>query len=212
MIMLLGSSGGIGSKLKPLLGNDVFGIERKHCDLREPVRLEELLLEKLYIPNAQPLHIVNCAGISINGMCHKQSVEDFDNTFTVNVETNWLLLKYARDLLKVRGGSVTMMSSVVAARGQAGCTLYGASKGALHGMVRSACKELAPFARVNVIELGYFNTGMIGQLSIEALAKVEEEVPMKRLGTVEDIAKAVKFCMECEYLTGSVIRLNGGLA
>lgn len=214
MIIIHGSTGGIGRQLLPHLRKHLPTLEapRSVCDLADASSIHRFY-SALAVDAAAPVHIVYAAGISLNGMMHKQDVGEFDRTVGVNLRAPWLILQAAQPLFKSHpGSSMTILSSVVGATGMAGCTAYGASKMALRGLARSACKELGRIeCRVNVLELGYFDVGMIGQLSAEAVSNLRGSIPLGRLGRVQEVATAVRFCIDCSYLTGATINLNGGL-
>lgn len=213
MILLFGASGGLGQALSNQLGDEVLAITRKQLDMADSQAIQHFFDESVfYLPSNEQLHIVNATGVSANGLLQKQMLDDFDFTWEVNTRANWLVLKHAQPLLKSNGGSVTFLSSIVASIGVAGCTAYGTSKAALHGLVRSAARELGHIgARCNAIELGYFDVGMIKQLNSIQKGEIIGNVPLRRLGKVEEAVEAVRFCIKCEYLNGAVVRVNGGL-
>jgi NAD(P)-dependent dehydrogenase (short-subunit alcohol dehydrogenase family) len=209
-----GLTGGLGEPLhKDLcaLYSDqvVMAIGRTNCNVESEDSIAAFL--KL-LSVANPLHIINATGFSVSAVIHKTDVADIHKIFRVNVTANILLLKHARELYKVHGGTFTMLSSVTASDGPVGTAAYAASKAALHGLVRVAAKEFAMFkTRVNCLELGYFNRGMISEVPSTRLQNLIEGIPLEDLGTVNALAHACKFLIDCEYVTGAIVKVNGGL-
>ncbi len=110
------------------------------------------------------------------------------------------------------GSSIVILSSVVAEIGVPGTIAYAASKSGIKGLVRTAAKEFSRLdATVNAIELGYFDRGMIEQVPRENLEKILEEIPLKRLGTISELFQSCDYLLRCRYMTGSLLKLNGGL-
>ena len=212
-IYIFGASGGIGRVLTAELGNRyhpyVTPVFRGDCELRSETQVANYFAG---FEKTGPIHIINATGLSLNGMIHKLDLGDFEHSLQVNLTSNFLLLKHSRAWMKVNpGSSFLMLSSVVSEMGVAGTSAYAASKAALRGLTKTAAREFAPFARVNCLELGYFDTGTIDQVSDEMKTKLCEEIPLRRLGDSKEIVTAVKFTLQCSYLTGAVIPVNGGL-
>ncbi len=115
-----------------------------------------------------------------------------------------------RECAKIRAASLTFFGSVVQEIGVKGTLEYSAAKAGLHGLVRTAAREFAPM-RVNCLDLGYMDRGMILKVPARVLQDTIERIPLGRLGTPKDLAAAVRFCIDCEYLTGAIVKVNGGL-
>lgn len=220
-IYIFGANGGIGRVLVEELrkryvhGDDwrdssqVFAAFRTDCNVSSEGQVMVYVKQQL---RPGPIHIINATGVSLNGMIHKMSLEDFEHSLQVNLTSNFLLLKHSRARMKENpGSSFLMLSSVVSELGIAGTSAYSASKAALCGLTKTAAREFAPFARVNCLELGYFDTGIIKQVPDEMKAKLCHEIPLGRLGDPKEVVEAVEFTLQCSYLTGAVIPVNGGL-
>ena len=120
----------------------------------------------------------------------------------------------ARLMTKARSGSIVLLSSIVGRRGNVGQVAYAASKAALHGVVRSAAKELGPAGvRVNAVAPGYVRTRMIAHLPPEVDRERVDAIPMGRPGEAQDVANAVLFLASdlSSYVTGQVIGVDGGM-
>lgn len=161
--------------------------------------------------------LVNNAGIAINGLLMRFKLTDWDHLMQVNLGGIFSCTKAAnRYLLKAKErGRIINMSSVVGEMGNGGQAAYAASKAAIIGFTKSMARELAGRQiTCNAIAPGYIATDMTdSELPEEARAKLLAEIPLGRIGTAEDIGNAVSFLAgpEAAYITGQVLRVNGGL-
>ncbi|MCB9566222.1 MAG: 3-oxoacyl-[acyl-carrier-protein] reductase [Myxococcales bacterium] len=164
------------------------------------------------------LHVlVNNAGISIDALLLRASMDDLRRILAVNLEGAFACSKAAsRHLLKARSaGRIINISSVVGEQGNAGQAMYAASKAGLIGLTKSLARELAPRGvTVNAITPGFIETDMtdaaLGEAARDALLK---QIPLSRIGRPEEVAEAVAFLASpaAAYITGHVLRVNGGL-
>ena len=131
------------------------------------------------------------------------------NTFSV-MRTTALLIPLLR---KGTGPCVVNISSVAARSGAPSASIYGAAKGAIDTYTRGAAKELAPDIRVNSVAPGVFETPFHAEMTAkEKLAALAENTPLKRNGDPVNIAQAVRFLIENDFITGECIDVNGGLS
>jgi 3-oxoacyl-[acyl-carrier protein] reductase len=160
--------------------------------------------------------LVNNAGIAIDGLLLRTKKEDWQRTLDVNLSGAFHCCKAAsRYLLKAVDGRIVNISSVVGESGNAGQVSYAAAKAGLIGITRSLAKELASRAvTVNCVTPGFIETDMTAAHvqgdNREALLK---QIPLGRIGAAEDVAEAVRFLVSprASYITGQVVRVNGGL-
>jgi len=164
------------------------------------------------------LHIlVNNAGIAINGLLMRFKADDWQRTMETNVSSMFYCAKAAsRSLLKAKEqGRIINISSVVGEMGNGGQAAYAASKAAILGFTKATAKELASRGiTVNAVTPGYIETDMTAEELPEAQrAKLLESIPLGRIGTPDDVAAAVAFLAGPEggYITGQILRVNGGL-
>jgi 3-oxoacyl-[acyl-carrier protein] reductase len=118
-------------------------------------------------------------------------------------------------MLKQRAGSIVNIASVVGIMGNPGQANYAASKAGVIGFTKAVAREVAPRQiRVNAVAPGFIQTQMTAQLSQEAKAKLEAQIPMGSLGVGDDIAKAVLFLAsdQARYITGQVLAVDGGMS
>ena len=158
---------------------------------------------------------VNNAGITADQLVLRMKPEDFDAVIATNLRGTWNVCKVvARPLLRARGGRIINLSSVVAQRGNAGQSNYAASKGGIESLTRSLARELASRAiTVNAVAPGFIDTEMTQGVGDAAREQLLNEIPLGRVGTVDDVAAAVRFLASSEaaYITGQVLHVNGGL-
>lgn len=206
--VLGGITGGLGRKLFVLVPGAI-AVGSTDCNMKSEVHVARWVGSLQPVDN-EPIHIINATGISKSAMLHKLGYTDGDE-IEVNLLGNVRLLKYLRHLFKTRPGSTfTMLGSVTSHTAPVGTAVYTASKMALGGLTMVAAREYAPWGRVNLLELGYFDAGLIEQVpDVPSLIKT---IPMQRLGDATDLVEAWKFIIACQYVTGSVVRINGGLA
>ncbi|KAG2215462.1 hypothetical protein INT45_001822 [Circinella minor] len=160
--------------------------------------------------------LVNAAGISRDGLLLKMKENDLNETMAINLFGTMRVSQIvSRSMLQKRqGGCIINISSVVGIYGNIGQTVYSASKAGIIGFTKSLAKELGPAQiRVNAIAPGYIETDMTSDLlkSQESKNKLIESIPLKRLGSVDDVAEAALFLARSQYMHGAVLNVDGGL-
>jgi 3-oxoacyl-[acyl-carrier protein] reductase len=159
--------------------------------------------------------LVNNAGITRDNLIPMMSEEDFDRVIRVNLKGCFNMTKSVyRLMMKQRSGTIVNISSVIGIFGNAGQANYAASKAGIIGVTLSAAKELGSRGvRVNAIAPGYIQTEMTAALNDEQRAAVAGRIALGRLGTPQDIANLALFLCSDEgsYITGQVIRVDGGM-
>jgi 3-oxoacyl-[acyl-carrier protein] reductase len=159
--------------------------------------------------------LVNNAGFSQDGLLLKYSMETYDRVMDTNVKGAFLCSKAAmRGMLREKWGRIVNVSSAVALHGNAGQTVYGASKTALLGLTKSLAREIATKGvTVNAICPGLVDTEMTSHLDDRARAYYVEQTPLGRTAHLEEVSAVVRFLMseEASYVNGAVIPVDGGL-
>jgi 3-oxoacyl-[acyl-carrier protein] reductase len=160
--------------------------------------------------------LVNNAGITRDGMVFRMPLDQWEQVIKVNLTGSFLVAREVSAFmaLKQKSGSIINMASVVGQMGNAGQTNYSASKAGLIGFTKSLAKETAKRnVRVNAVAPGFIATAMTEKLSDDVKAEYAKAIPLGRMGEAEDIANTVLYlaCDLSSYITGQVIRVDGGL-
>ncbi len=159
--------------------------------------------------------LVNNAGVAIDALAVRVKDEDWDRTLDTNLKGAFALCRAAaRPMMKQRSGAIVNLTSVVGETGNVGQAAYAASKAGLIGLTKSLARELASRnVRVNAVSPGFIDTDMTSGLSAELKAKMTEAIPLGRLGTADEVARAVLFLASdaASYVTGEILKINGGM-
>ncbi|MGV3074364.1 elongation factor P 5-aminopentanone reductase [Clostridium baratii] len=158
--------------------------------------------------------VVNNAGISNIGLFMDSTEEDIKKLMGINLFGTLYVTKHALGHMLSRGGNIVNISSMWGEVGASCEVLYSSSKGGINLFTKALAKEMAPSnIRVNAIAPGVIDTSMNAFLNEDDRKELEEEIPLGRFGKGEEIANAVVFlCLdESSYLTGQVIRIDGGM-
>lgn len=159
--------------------------------------------------------LVNNAGITRDGLLMRMKEEDFDAVVNTNLKGVFHCTKTVSKLMmKKRSGRIINMASVVGIMGNAGQTNYAAAKAGVIGFSKSAAKELAARGiTVNVVAPGFIDTDMTAAMTDKAKELTLTGIPMKKMGTPEDVANAVLFlASDCaSYITGQTVNVDGGM-
>ncbi|HYD40600.1 MAG TPA: 3-oxoacyl-[acyl-carrier-protein] reductase [Anaeromyxobacter sp.] len=162
------------------------------------------------------LHVlVNNAGIALDQLVMRIKDEDWSRQLQVNLTGAFNLTRaVARPMMKQKGGAIVNLTSVVGEMGNAGQAAYAATKAGLIGLTKAVARELASRGvRVNAVAPGYVDTDMTHALPEAARTKLQEMIPLARIGSAQDVADAVAFLASdrASYVTGEVLRVNGGM-
>jgi len=159
--------------------------------------------------------LVNNAGITMDNLILRMSVDDWKKVIDINLTGAFICSKFViKHMVKARSGSIINISSIVGVHGNAGQANYSASKAGLIGLTKTLARELAGRnIRVNAVAPGYIETEMTGKLPDKIKEVLLGQIPTRRLGSVEDVAKSVLFLAseESAYITGIVLGVDGGM-
>lgn len=160
--------------------------------------------------------LVNNAGITRDGLIMRMSDEDFDKVIDVNLRAAFVATRTAiKSMVRNKFGRIISLSSVSGVMGNAGQSNYAASKAGLIGLTKSVAREVAKKnITTNCVAPGFIVTEMTDKLPQPVKDAAKQMIPLRRFGSVDDVAKAVAFLAsdEAAYITGQVLCIDGGMA
>jgi len=237
--LVTGASGGIGRATALALAEDglrvACGYHSDDAGAKETVRLieeaggtatsvgadvaDEVDVKEMFHQitswSGPPLVLVNNAGVNRDGLTVKYPRADFERILEVNVTGSFLCSRAALSgMMRARWGRIVMVSSVLGLRGNAGQAAYSASKSALLGLARSLAREYGSRGiTVNAVCPGYIHTDMTASLPQKARGRLLDEIPAGRLGTLDEVAAAIRFLVSerASYVNGAVLSIDGGM-
>lgn len=160
--------------------------------------------------------LINNAGTTRDNVIMLMGAEDFDAVIQTNLRSTWLCSKAAvRTMMRKRYGRIVNITSISGIMGNAGQTNYSASKAGIIGLTKSLAREVASRGiTVNAVAPGFVLTDLTSSLPEDMLKKLNENIPLGRWGTIEDVAAATSFLASdaAAYITGHILTVDGGLA
>lgn len=193
------------------LGRKAFAVQCSVADFEACGRMITEMLEKFGHIDI----LVNNAGITKDNLVMKMAEEDFDAVISTNLKGTFHTIKHMyRPFLKQKQGRIINLSSVSGILGNAGQANYAASKAGVIGLTKSVARELASRnITVNAVAPGFIDTDMTQAMTDTAKEAALAQIPLKRVGTPEDIAEMVAFLAsdKAAYITGQVISVDGGM-
>ena len=233
IVLITGASRGIGleaAKHFSKEGYKVIGTSRRDFNLGELIEDDSAISVQLDLMSKEsiknlfadlksedllPSVLVNNAGITKDQLFLRMKDEDWDDVIETNLNGLFRVTKaFIKPMVKNKFGRVINISSVAGLMGNSGQVNYSSSKSAMVGFSRSLAKELGSRnITSNVIAPGFIETDMTTFLNDDEKVEVSKNIPMKRFGTVEDVAKCIMFLAsdEANYITGQTISVDGGL-
>ena len=233
IVLVTGASRGIGleaAKHFSKVGYKVIGSSRGDFNLGELIGDESAISVQLDLMSKEsiqnlfadlksedllPSVLVNNAGITKDQLFLRMKDEDWDDVIETNLNGLFRVTKaFIKPMVKNKFGRVINISSVAGLMGNSGQVNYSSSKSAMVGFSRSLAKELGSRnITSNVVAPGFIETDMTTFLNDDEKVEVSKNIPMKRFGTVQDVAKCIVFLAsdEANYITGQTISVDGGL-
>lgn len=157
--------------------------------------------------------LVNNAGITNDKLLLRMTPEEFDAVIDINLKGTFnMTQKVLKQMMKQRSGAIINLTSVVGLIGNVGQTNYAASKAGVIGFTKSVAREVAPRGiTCNAVAPGFIKTDMTAELNEKVKEQMENQIPLKRFGQTEDVAQAVVFLAQNPYITGQVLKVDGGM-
>lgn len=160
--------------------------------------------------------LVNNAGTTRDNLIMRMSADDFDTVLETNLRSTWLCSKaVVRDMMRKRYGRIVNITSISGIMGNGGQTNYSASKAGIIGLTKALAREVASRGiTVNAVAPGFVATDLTSTLPEDIAKKINENIPLGRWATIEDVALATAFIAsdEAAYITGHTLNVDGGLA
>tara|TARA_B100000941_G_scaffold290439_1_gene272448 strand:- start:2607 stop:3353 length:747 start_codon:yes stop_codon:yes gene_type:complete len=199
---------------KNIIGDKSNNIQLFPCDISNFFDVQNAINKVIqYYGNIDIL--INNAGITKDNLILRMKEEDWDTVVDVNLKGCFNTVKaVVKQMIRNKKGSIINISSVVGLIGNSGQTNYAASKAGIFGLTKSLAKELGSRnITVNTIAPGYVETSMTEKLSANIKNDLYKNIPLKRLGSAEDIANLVLFLSseKASYITGQIMNVDGGM-
>lgn len=186
----------------------------KCLDVTQPEMIASVLSE-ITTEFGVPTVLVNNAGITRDNLLMRMKDEEWDDIIQTNLNSVYRMSKAClRGMMKAKGGAIINIASVVGVMGNAGQTNYAAAKAGIIGFSKSLAREVgSKNITVNTVAPGFIDTDMTRALPEEQRDALTQQIPLKRLGSAEDIAKSVTFLASegGSYITGQTLNVNGGM-
>ena len=224
MFLITGASGGIGNQLCNELAkeNEVIGISNKkfvksigkgislNVDLLNHEEINKLIYR--YKSRLEKIIIIQLAVNSFDGLLANYPIEKVRKTFELNVFSNIILVQALLPIMiNQKWGRIIHCSSIIGNEGAKGAGIYASSKSALVGYNKTLAKEYGRFGITsNILELGYFEHGLINTFNQEKINEIITKTSSKRLGNIHDIISAIEFIKKSNFYNGEILKLNGG--
>jgi len=213
MIVITGASGGIGQAIIPLIPQEIVPLYN-HTPVEGGYKIDLGNIDEVKEFSKQALSkitLVHLAALKIDELTVFCNETNWDKVMDVNLKGNFLLTKELLNIM-IRQKWGRIIHVISSGLGDVGTLTYSASKFALIGMSKVLAREYAKFGITsNVLQLGYFRTGMWNKLSDEKKVELLDEVPNKELGDTQNIVNAIEFIIKSDYVNGSIITLDGGI-
>ena len=207
-ILLIGGTGGLGKQIELILKTEYecISVGSKNCDVTN----EENVINVLN--KTKPDIIIYLSVKNIDGLIHKQTNEDVTKQLNVNLIGFLNVLRNCTQNMRESGfGRIIYISSVLSKKPIRGTGIYSASKSFCDNIIKTYSLENSKYGITsNSIQLGYFDGGLTEKVPDNILQSVKNNIPLKRLGTVEEMTELIKTIIKTEYINGTNISITGG--
>jgi len=227
MIIITGASRGIGKFLfekfseqgKEVIGtfNSTNAAGNKPDTMYQVDITDNTKVSDFFLKVKDRLHevvLINAAGANYSGFAHKANIDSWKKIVEVNLYGTFHMIHHVLNIMRAENyGRIINFSSVVAQMSIPGTSSYAASKSALWGLTKAIAAETASKGiTINTLNLGYFNIGMIKEVTREMQEVIKAKIPLgQQFGDPENIFEAINFIIKAYYMTGASIDINGGI-
>ncbi len=226
MIIIVGASSGLGKEVAGGLLNfqntllthysnqinsPKENVKSQFLDLTDTNSIDKFVSANKKV--LKDISLVNLSTFSKDGLFINYNKKDWEKTFDININGPvYLIKKLLPIMISNKFGRIVNVSSYLANNGEIGASAYSSSKSALIGLTKTLAKEYARFNILsNIIELGYFNVGLIENLDQKKLKEIKNKIPTRSLGKSIEITNMIKLLVKSNYINGSQIKINGGI-
>ena len=211
-VLIVGGTGGLGKKVFNLMSgcHDVSSVGSRDLDLRDINQCEEFFKDKKYDV------VINFAGINYDIFIHKinsETVENVQNLLDVNIKGTINLVSTAlKNMRKNNYGRIILISSVLSEKNVIGTGVYSSCKSFIDKFVKNVSLEnIKCGITANTIQLGYFDGGMTYKIPEGRLESIKKTIGLNRFGKIEELTNTINYIIENEYVSGTNIKIDGGL-
>jgi NAD(P)-dependent dehydrogenase (short-subunit alcohol dehydrogenase family) len=211
-IVVFGGSGGLGKPLCEQLVS-LYPDVIVHPVSSKDVNITDEESIKAYLGLNKPAVVINLAIVNVDGLLHKRDAESLKKQLDVSVTGSVNIFRHAIPFMRENNyGRLIYISSILSRKPIMGTSIYSASKAFNDNLIRTVALENAKYhVTANSIQLGYFEGGLTERVPEPIIKQVMEQIPLKRLGRIDELANAIKFIIDTEYVTGGNLTMAGGL-
>ena len=207
-LLLIGGTGGIGSKLHEILSNDFecYSVGSKSLDVTN-----EKMVKQCFTDNNFDI-IIYLSVKNVDSQIHKTTLETVKEQLDVNIIGFINVLRYSTDYLRKQNfGRIIYISSILSNKPIRGTGIYSASKSFCENLVKTYSLENSKYGITsNSIQLGYFDGGLTEKVPNNIMNNVINNIPIKRLGRTNELYNLIKTIISTEYINGTTISITGG--
>jgi acetoacetyl-CoA reductase len=208
-MLILGGTGGLGSQLVNILSSkyDITSIGSKDLDIRSKKDCEEYFnINKFEI-------VLNLSGTNYDSFIHKLNDDQVESMIDVNIKGSINIVSAClKQMRQDKYGRIILISSILAQKNVMGTSVYSSCKSFLDKFVKNISVEnIGLGITANTLQLGYFDGGMTYKIPNDNLSSIRESIGLKRFGKIEELSNTINFIIENEYVTGTNIKIDGGI-
>ena len=210
-IVIIGGTGGLGIQLEKILSNQyeysITSIGSKDLDVRSKDDCEH------FFQNNKFEIVLNLSGFNSDSFIHKLNKDQVENMIDVNIKGSINVVSAClKQMRNDKYGRIILMSSILAEKNVVGTSIYSGCKSFLDKFVKNiSIENIGLGITANSLQLGYFDGGMTYKIPDNNLASIKESIGLKRFGKIEELASTIDFLIKNEYITGTNIKIDGGI-